>query len=1312
MKTPYMGWHNHDDRGSNARLRDSIIKVPDLIEYAHSIGMKGICITDHESISAAKLAQEIMDTHKGDPEWEDFKLGLGNEIYLCNRPDPDVKLKVFPHFLLLALDDYGHEGIRELSTNSWVNNSFMDVMYRVPTYYDNLEDMLEKFKGHIIGSTACIGSPLDRKLLQYQAYGEDPVIWDACVGWIEYMNDIFGKGNFFLELQPNDAVEQVYVNDKLIKLSKETGTPYVITTDAHYLTKQDKNIHATFLKSQNGEREVEDFYATTYVMTSEEIHEYMDKYIGADAVDIGLKNTLVMWDRVQEYHFDRDLHIPYLPRDTREPDAKLYGKYKDKIPLLKEFFFSEADSDRHMTRRMLEEFERNQDYQNDEAFASINECLDYTLKSSIKNNTHWSAYFMNVADYTDICWECDSVVAPGRGSGVGFGLLNTLGIIQINPLKEKTKTYPWRFLNPERMTVLDIDTDIMPSRRDDIIYRFGEIYGFDRVAKVLTYTTEGPRQAILTAARGLGTIDNDTASYIASLVIFDRGQARSLKTMYYGNDEYEPSAEFIREMDAHPELWAAAQKIEGLVSGVGSHAGGVIIVDEPFTKTTSLMRTKSGDIVTAFDLHECERCSLIKIDLLATDYCSKVYVTLMLLIKDGVIEWQGSLRDTYEKYIGVYTLERDAEDMWKMLWDHKVLSLFQMEKDSGKKALALVKPHSVDDLATINSVIRLMAQEKGAESPLEKFARFHEDITLWYKEMEDAGLTQEEQDILKGILGVSYGICEAQEYLVLLTMHPAIGGFDLQWGDRLRKAVAKKKPKDFNQLQKEFFENRDKKGLSKNLTNYVWNVLIMTQRGYGFNKSHTLAYSVCGLQELNLAYKYNIIYWNCANLIVDSGALDETENDSTDYGKIGIAIAKIQQEGVPVELPLVNEAEFGFKPDIPNDRIIFGLKGINGINTQISQAIIENRPYSSIEDFMAKIYDTGIVKKAGMLKLIKAGCFTELHSKDRAETMRWFLKHYVFKPLESLTLNQFNRLVELKLIPGELEFAQKCVFFKRYVLSKDALFECYIDATKKMNKKGYHDRYFILDENSQPFFMANLSEESIIRINGDYFVISEKKFEKEIDKLIDPLKTWFSKPETLNLYNDVCFEELVKDEAKGDEAKWNMDALSFYQIGKNELQNVDEEKYGIVNFFELPDEPEPYSWYTRYIEGQPKQIPKYKISCIAGTVINADNNHHQITLSTKYGPVNVKVNKGKYAYYKKAVSVIGDDGKKHTIENSWFKRGTLLRICGFKRDDQFWPLNYADTIYSHTINRITEVLPNGELALQFERSKGEMEEDE
>lgn len=834
----YIGIHNHTHY-SNARLRDSISKVDELIEYAQSLGHKGIAITEHECITSSIEVIEFYESHKEKKGWEDFKVLLGNEIYLCPEyvNAENKGSNFFPHFLLVALNAKGHQQIRELSTIAW-KQSFQQVMTRVPTYYSDLIDVIGREKGNVIGSTACLGGSIPRQLLKYRegSLEDKTKIWQECKDWLLFMNDLFGSGYFFLELQPSEYEEQIYVNRKLIRLSEELNIPYIITTDSHYTRKEDRQAHSIYLSSQDGEREVDSFYASTYIMPESELHEYMDESLGYDAVQKGIDNTMIIYEMAEMYDIRKELEIPYIPLNIEEPDKKLFEKYKDKIELLSELYYSKYDSDRHMIRDILVDIEEDEYYQTDEAYESINVCLKSIIDSSEKMKVRWSAYLLQIADYVKLAWNAGTLVGAGRGSGVGFSLLNILGITQINPLRETTKTYPWRFLNPERASVLDIDLDIEGNMRDTVIEALKETYGEDRVSKVLTLSTEKSRSAILTAARGLG-IETDIAQYISSLIRADRGNIRSLKVMYYGDPENDiaPVYEFKQEMDNYPELWKMAQKFEGLICGIGSHAGGVIITDKPFYESTALMRTNSGDLVTQFDLHDCEKVSLIKVDLLCIEALDKIHAELNLLLKDGVIEWQGTLKDTYEKYLGVYTLDRKDLNMWKMLWNHEVLSFFQMEKESGIQAIALAKPQSVDELATINSVMRLMAQEKGGETPLQKYARFRHNIHEWYKEMDDYGLTQEEQDILKEIVGISFGICEAQEYLVLLTSHPAIGGFSLGWGDRLRKAVAKKKPKDFIQLEKEFFDNAREKNLSKNLTEYVWNVMISMQRGYGLN---------------------------------------------------------------------------------------------------------------------------------------------------------------------------------------------------------------------------------------------------------------------------------------------------------------------------------------------------------------------------------------------------------------------------------------------------------------------------------------------
>lgn len=791
----YIGLHNHTDEGSNVRLKDSTNKVPELIEYAHQLGHKGVAITDHECISASLDVLKYYNSVKEKPGWEDFKIVLGNEIYLCTE-DVTAENKAtnrYPHFILLALNANGHKCIRELSTTAWLQ-SFMDVMNRVPLYYYQLEEHMQQYKGDVIGASACLGGALPHRLLSYKFLDEtDPTqyqqIWQSCIDWIDYMNDIFGKGYFFLEMQPSENEDQIYVNKKLLQLSVETDTPYIITTDSHYLKKEDRELHKLYLSSQDGEREVDAFYASTYVMSEKEIHEYMDNSLGADNVQKGIDNTMLVYDKVEMYQLTKPLHIPYVPQDISEPDETLYTKYKDKIELLSYFKTSEYPSDRHLVREIVKKIDIDKYYQTQQAYNAINECLSSIKICSEKKNVRWSAYLLQISDFVNVAWKAGTLVGPGRGSGVGFCLLNIMDITQINPLRETTRTFPWRFLNPERASVLDIDVDIEESKRDIVVKALQDTYGADRISKVMTLSTEKSKSAILTAARGLG-IDNDAAQYVASLIVSDRGILRTLKQMYYGDDDFEPVTEFVNEINKYPKLFETASKIEGLVSGVGSHAGGIILVDEPFTNSAALMKTNSGDIITQFDLHDCEDLSLIKVDLLSIGALDRIHACLDLLLKDNVIEWQGNLKDTYEKYIGIYTLERDNLDMWKLLWEHKVMSFFQMEKDSGVQAVALAQPKSVDDLAVINSVMRLMAQEKGAEQPLNKFARFKNDINEWYKEMSDYGLTEHEQDLLKDILGTSYGICEAQEYLVLLTQIPEAGGFSLSWGDRLRKAVA------------------------------------------------------------------------------------------------------------------------------------------------------------------------------------------------------------------------------------------------------------------------------------------------------------------------------------------------------------------------------------------------------------------------------------------------------------------------------------------------------------------------------------------
>lgn len=731
------------------------------------------------------------------------------------------------HFCIYAKDQIGAQQIREISTRAWLRSYMARGMRRVPTYYNDLFEIIGSNPGHVIGSTACLGGALPTQILK--GTSEEKLSL-----WINQMENIFGHDNFYLEMQPSKNKDQIKVNETLLKFSKVYNVPYIITTDSHYLRKEDRIVHKAYLNAQNGDREVDDFYATTYMMNTEELLSFFP-YFEAQDLDYAFYNIRKIKDSIEDFSLLRPLKIPNLK--WKDPEKILswpeVENYLNKIPMLKTFLNSEHESDKYLVWAILSGIETHKDLQNKEAYNEINACLEDTWVSSNVNNARWSAYYLNLQRIIDVCWEAGSLVGPGRGSGVGFILLYCLDITQINPLRESTATFRWRFLNPERVSVLDVDFDIEGGRRAEVLNAFRKVYGEDRVANVATFRTEKSKSAILTAARGLG-IDVDIAQYIASLIPADRGMLRTLDQCYNGDEENEPIKQFITEMTSYPELWNVAQKIEGLICGSGIHAGGVIFVDEPFTNSASLMRAPDGTICTAFELHDAEDLSLIKYDALSVEAMDKIHNCLDLLCDYGYAERKGTLKETYEEIIGIYNIERNNPEMWKMVWEHKIQSLFQMEQQSGIQGIATLKPTSVDDLAILNSTIRLMAQEKGAEMPTDKLARFKGRPQSWLEEMSKYGLGEKEKEILEPVLGISYGLCIAQEQFMELVQLPELGGFSLTWADKLRKSIAKKNPKEYNNLTEEFYKVTSEKGIDQGFAHYVWDVLIAMSKGYGF----------------------------------------------------------------------------------------------------------------------------------------------------------------------------------------------------------------------------------------------------------------------------------------------------------------------------------------------------------------------------------------------------------------------------------------------------------------------------------------------
>lgn len=461
----YYSLHNHTDEGSNTRLIDTINRVDSLLQRAYDLGLKGCAITDHESLSAHVSAENFIAAKRKDPKlsdeerekWQQFKMIRGNEIYLCrNGLTQDNFTKgedYFYHFILIALNERGHEQLRQLSTLAYKRSFVRNNMVRPFNYYIDLKNIIGAEKGNVIGSSACLGSQIDKLILKQD--------WDTLHSFIEFLDQrVFGHGNFFLELQPSDQKDQLIVNKALINLSKELDIPAIITTDSHMLSKQDLPLQKAFLNSKEGDREVDSFYSAAYMMSAEEIHQYLDKNIGYEEVERCLQNTALIGERVEEYSLKHPFTLPFMPLHVDEI-TELPDELKDN-QYFEYFLKSSEQSDRIFISRIVDFMNKGDKWfprdfwYRPESIERLSTELDYLRISSENQKMTWTKYLLQMADYIELIWEKgDTLIAPGRGSAVSETLNYMLGITQVNPLAEKAPMKCWRFINPERASILD-----------------------------------------------------------------------------------------------------------------------------------------------------------------------------------------------------------------------------------------------------------------------------------------------------------------------------------------------------------------------------------------------------------------------------------------------------------------------------------------------------------------------------------------------------------------------------------------------------------------------------------------------------------------------------------------------------------------------------------------------------------------------------------------------------------------------------------------------------------------------------------------
>ena len=865
-------------------------------------------------------------------------------------------------------------------------------------------------------------------------------------------------------------------------------------------------------------------------------------------------------------------------------------------------------------------------------------------------------------------------------------------------------------LNKERTELGDIDLDLCPSKRPIIIQKIKEERGknfgkdIDDVSRknlgctlIATFGTEATKSAIATACRGYRSeeypdgIDNDISQYLASLVPSERGFVWELNEVVNGNPEKDrkPITTFVNEVSQYPGLLDIMFGIEGLVKSRGSHASGVIMFDEDPYEFGCFMRTPSGDIITQYDLHMCEAAGMTKYDFLLTDVQDKITQCIKFLQEDGKIESDLSLREVYNKYLHPDVLDIEDKEVWKNIQENKILNIFQFDSDVGSQAAKKIKPASMLELSDANGLMRLMTAEKGAETPMEKYIRFKNDITQWYVEMRFAGLTKEEIETIEPYFKASYGVPPSQEQLMKMLMDDGICHFTLAEANNARKIVGKKLMSKIPELKEKVLEQAASPALGK----YIWKCGIGPQMGYSFSIIHALAYSYIGYQTAYLATHWNPIYWDTSCLVVNSASLEneeeiETKEKNTDYAKIAKAIGDIVSRGIDVSLVNINTSDLGFKPDVKNNRILYGMKALSNINAAAIEAIKAGRPYFGIKDFMNRCP----LNKTAMINLIKAGAFDEIETQfhSRKEIMVYYVSK-ICEPKKKLNLQNFNGLIQKNLVPKECELQVRVYNFTKY-----------LKAYKKVGQ------YYTLDATCMQFLEKFLPDVlNLVSTINNIFCIEQKVWDKVYQSQMDVARDWLKNDQekVLKDYNNILFMECWSKYASGTQSHWEMESLCFYH-GDHELKNIDNLKYNIVDFNSLQSCEVDY-----YIKRKNVEIPIFKLSRIAGTVIAKNDNKSSISLLTTTGVVTVKFTREYYSMFKKQISQIQPDGTKKVVEKSWFKRGTMLIVTGYRRDDQFVGKTYATT-QAHQLYKITDIVGN-EIKLQHERvsADGGFEED-
>ncbi|MBR2855559.1 DNA polymerase III subunit alpha [Candidatus Saccharibacteria bacterium] len=904
--------HNH----THYSLLDGLTKIPELVQYVKEQGMEAVAVTDHGTMSGlVELYKECNDAG--------IKPLLGLESYVAARKktdkDPTHDKQRF-HITLIAMNNKGYENLCRIMSAAEIDGKY----YKPRTDHEDLE----KYSEGVICLSGCMGSEISEAIRA----GDD----ERALELIDWYRNVY-KDRFYLEMQDHGhpkstthSAEQKKINDWHMAHAEELGLPLVVTCDAHYLKKEDQDAHEVLLcigtagnLSDKNRFSLKDY--DLHVIPAEEIIEHWQ-----DTCPEAVLNTKRIAERCNvDLQLGRIL-IPKFPIPTEE-DEKTYldrlvfqglvyrygGKTlqeASEIPVPEcRKILEEADKERDETHKVLPR-------------------IDYEL--SVVDKMGYNGYFLIVQDFINWGKSQRIVYGPGRGSAAGSILAYALRITELDPLKYDLLFE--RFLNPDRISMPDIDTDIQDTRRDEVIQYCSDKYGFDRVSNIATFGKMMAKNAVRDVARVL-EVPYAEADRLAKMVP-DPVMGHHVKLA----DAIKDVPDLKQEYETNPtskEVIDFASRLEGTIRNHGVHACGVIIAPDDLVKFLPLEVSAKGPIAAQFPMGQVEEIGLLKMDFLGLSNLSVINNALRMI------------RKVYNNDIDMYSLPLDDEKTYELLQRAETTGVFQLESAGMKRYLRDLKASSFEDIIAMVALYR-----PGPMQFIDSFIkRKHgeEPITYLHPGLENS-------------LKNTYGIMIYQEQFMQISKEWC--GFTGGQADTLRKAVGKKKIDMMKKVKPQFIEGAVKiGGATEEIAETFW-AQLLDFANYCFNKSHAACYALVAYWTAYLKAHYPDAFM---------AALMTADMRWTD--RLAIEIAECKRMGIKVLGPDINQSYGDFGIVGGEKTIRFGLSGVKGIGKALIEEYViperdANGPFKSVCDFAKRVDSTKFNKKAWE-SAIKTGAF-------------------------------------------------------------------------------------------------------------------------------------------------------------------------------------------------------------------------------------------------------------------------------------------------------------------------------------------------